>query len=526
MTLTEASSPAKSRAAQSKTAPALVAAATVSLSFVALPIFYLIKRALESDLETLRIVIFRSKTIEVLVTTISLAALVAMLATLIGLALAWSLHNVALPAANLLRALAILPMAIPSYVFTYCWLSFGLLPGGFGAALFILTLSTTPYVTLAALAALRRVDFAQLDVAQTLGLNHFQIFLRVTLPQIANAVGAGSLLVALYVLSDFGAVSLLGVDTFTRSIQNTYQGSFDRSSAAVLALMLVLVAALVISLENISRNRASVFASSVAITRTPRKSSSRKSRFISTSLIALYILIALLLPLAVLVFRFISRPNPIDFGSLVQAGFATVTVSLIGALIAIALALPVSLLAARKTNFGAMAERAVLLVNALPGIVMGLALVAFGSDFPVIYQTVGLLALSYSILFLARSVGAIRSAIARVPINLTEIAATLGQSRRRIFWRVTLPLAAPSVLAGGLLVLLSAMKELPATLMLRPTGFETLATEMWTNTAIFRFSEAAPYALALIVIAAVPTFLVSRPDRESSQEVISRGDAS
>jgi len=525
MTLTKTSPRIELGDFRPKSSPAALGAVAISLAFVALPIFYLIKRALEGDLETLQLVIFRAKTIEIFLTSLALAALVATLATTIGLALAWCLHNVALPAANLLRALAILPMAIPSYVFTYCWLSFGLLPSGFAAAVFILTLSTTPYVTLAALAALRRIDFAQLDVAQTLGINQFEIFRRITLPQIRSAVGAGSLLVALYVLSDFGAVSLLGVDTFTRSIQNTYQGSFDRSSAAVLALMLVLVAALVISLENISRNRASVFTSSVAITKTPPKSVSQKLVIASTVFIAFYILIALVLPLAVLAIRFIVRPNPIDFGSLFQAGFATVSVSLIGALIAIALALPVSLLAARRTRFGSIAERAVLLVNALPGIVMGLALVAFGSDFPMIYQTVGLLALSYSILFLARSVGTIRSAIARVPINLTEIAATLGQSKRRIFWRVTLPLAAPSVLTGGLLVLLSAMKELPATLMLRPTGFDTLATQMWTNTAIFRFSEAAPYALALIFVAAVPTFLISRPDRDLNQDAVSRSDA-
>lgn len=157
-------------------------------------------------------------------------------------------------------------------------------------------------------------------------------------------------------------------------------------------------------------------------------------------------------------------------------------------------------------------------MNALPGIVMGLALVAVGSDFPWAYQTIGLLALSYSILFLARSVGSIRNSLARVPENLTEIAATLGQSKSQIFYRITLPLAAPGVLTGTLLVFLSAMKELPATLMLRPTGFETLATEIWNNTAIFRFSEAAPYALLLVAIAAIPTFLISRPDQGSERD--------
>jgi len=501
-----------------RTSPVLISAALISLGFVALPIVYLIGRALQGDIESIRIVVFRAKTLEVFTTTVSLVVLVAGLATFLGSALAWTLQSIDLPRRNLIRALVILPIAIPSYVFTYCWLSLGILPGGFLAAVVVLTLSTTPYVTLAAMAALRRIDSSQVDVAHTLGLNQFQIFLRVTLPQMRNALAAGALLVSLYVLSDFGAVSLLGVDTFTRTIQNTYQGSFDRSSAAVLALMLVALSGIVISLEVSSRKKTQVTRSSVSITKQIEPIDSLKARIIAISLLSTYILAALIAPMSVLLFRFFARPKPIDLLGLSQAAFSTILVAAIGALIALLLALPVALLALRASLIGKVAERGVLLVNALPGVVMGLALVAFGSDFPMIYQTVGLLGVAYAILFLARSVGTIRTSLARVPENLTEIAATLGQSKARIFYRVTLPLAAPGVLSGTLLVLLSAMKELPATLMLRPTGFETLATEMWNNTAIFRFSEAAPYALLLVIIAAIPTFLISRPDKQESTE--------
>jgi iron(III) transport system permease protein len=325
-------------------------------------------------------------------------------------------------------------------------------------------------------------------------------------------------LVSLYVLSDFGAVSLLGVDTFTRAIQNTYQGSFDRSSAAVLALMLVALSGIVISIEVQSRNRSRIFKGSVSITKQVAPITATRVRIIATSFLALYILAALIIPMAVLAFRFFARPRPIDYFELSQAALSTILVSSLGAIFALLLAIPLALLALRASLLGKVAERGVLLVNALPGVVMGLALVALGSDFPFIYQTVGLLGIAYSVLFLARSVGTIRTSLSRVPENLTEIAATLGQSRGRIFYRVTLPLAAPGVLTGTLLVLLSSMKELPATLMLRPTGFETLATEMWSNTAIFRFSEAAPYALLLVIIAAIPTFLISRPDKNYVEE--------
>jgi iron(III) transport system permease protein len=318
-------------------------------------------------------------------------------------------------------------------------------------------------------------------------------------------------------LSDFGAVSLLGVDTFTRAIQNTYQGSFDRSSAALLALILVAISSLVISFEISFRQRSTLLKSSVRITKRLPALRSLKSRAWALSAILLYIFVALLTPLLVLLQRFFSRITPLDLTELLIASLSTISVSLLGALIAMVLAIPVALLAVRETWIGRWSERAVLLVHALPGIVMGLALVSFGSEFPLVYQTTGLLAFAYSILFLARSVGSIRTSFAKVPINLTEIASTLGQTKSRIFYRVTLPLAAPGVLTGTLLVFLSAMKELPATLMLRPTGFETLATEIWNNTAIFRFSEAAPYALLLVAIAAIPTFLISRPDRDSER---------
>jgi len=447
--------PYKSASASS---PILIISALLALCLAILPFYYLVRRSFGSDIESLRIIIFREKTVEIFFTTISLVATVAFLATLIGFSIAWSLNFLQLPKANLLRALSILPIAIPSYVFTYSWLSLGLFPGGFFAAVVVLALSTSPYVTLAAMAAFRRIDPSQIDVAQTLGLNKIQVLLRVILPQVRNSLSAGALLVALYVLSDFGAVSLLGVDTFTRAIQNTYQGSFDRSSAAVLALMLVAVSAFVIYLEISTRRRSRLVKSSVSITRQIEKIDSKVGQILATSLVWLYILAALIAPLSVLAYRFFIRPEPLDYFNLLQAAFSTVLVASLGATITLILALPVAIMSLRSSFLGKFTERSVLLVNSLPGIVVGLALVAFGSDFPFIYQTLGILALSYAVLFLARSVGTIRNSLSRVPENLSEIAATLGQSKTRIFYRVTLPLAAPGVLTGTLLVFLSAMK--------------------------------------------------------------------
>ena len=500
-------------------APSVLLIATAfSLLFAAIPLVYLVRRALQSEGRALSTLIFRGKTLEILATTLSLTISVVFLATTLGVALAWILHNVKLPSLGLLRAFVILPMAIPSYVFTYSWMSLFPSFSGFWAATLVLVLSTTPYVSLAALASLRRVDWSQHEVAQTLGLNSLSTFFKVTLPQIKNSVTAGALLVALYVLSDFGAVALLGVDTFTRAISNLYRGSFDRSSAAVLALILVLISGLIIGLESRMRNQSKLQKSSARIMKSPHQLDKKKSVISALSLIIVYLLLGLIIPLSLLVYRFLANAVNIDLVALMSAAFSTILASSLGALMALALALPLGVLVVQGSRMARIADKSVLLVHALPGIVMGLALVSFGSEFSWLYQTLGLLAFSYALLFMAKSVGAVRTSLSRVPANLVDISATLGQTKSQTMKRVILPLAAPGVLSGTLLVFLSAMKELPATLMLRPTGFETLATEMWSYTSISRFSEAAPYALFLVIIAAIPTFLINRPDKLDSAE--------
>jgi iron(III) transport system permease protein len=123
------------------------------------------------------------------------------------------------------------------------------------------------------------------------------------------------------------------------------------------------------------------------------------------------------------------------------------------------------------------------------------------------------LAFAYALLFLAKSVASMSSSLSRVPNSVKDVASTLGMNQWMVIKRVVAPIAAPGIGLGTILVFLTAMKELPATLMLRPTGFDTLATQIWSAASINRFNEAAPYALILVLIAALPTFLISRPDK-------------
>jgi iron(III) transport system permease protein len=233
--------------------------------------------------------------------------------------------------------------------------------------------------------------------------------------------------------------------------------------------------------------------------------------------VGIYTSLAVIVPFYVLISRFISNPNPIDVSGLIAASVSTISVSALGAGIALLFSAPLGfLIATHAGRFSRFSERIILVGHALPGVVIGLALVSLGSKLGPIYQSVFLLAFAYALLFLAKAVASMTFSLQLVPPVLKEVASTLGKSKTKISTSVVFPIALPSIGLGTLLVFLTAMKELPATLMLRPTGMDTLATQIWSYASINRFNDAAPYALLLVLIAAVPTFLLSMPRAESS----------
>jgi iron(III) transport system permease protein len=195
----------------------------------------------------------------------------------------------------------------------------------------------------------------------------------------------------------------------------------------------------------------------------------------------------------------------------------TLGLGVAGALAATLAALPLAALAARHPSRLAEALQVLVFIgHGLPGIVVGLALVFTTLALvPIAYQSYAALVFAYVVLFLPKSLAASRGALENVSPTLDLVAQTLGRSRRRAFWDITVRLAWPGIAAGALLVMLTVMKELPATLMLRPTGSTTLATTLWDRTAVARYAAATPYAIALVVLAALPAWLLSdRPQRE------------
>jgi iron(III) transport system permease protein len=497
----------------------LKALVAIVLVLILQPLLYLIIRASEKSGSQILALLTREKTIEVLLLTLSLLAIVVTVNILLGTAIAAGLHYVKIPYPRLFLVATILPLAIPSYVFTYTWMALVPSMQGLWAASFILALSTMPYMILTVFTAFQKIDLALIEVGRSLGLSKVAIFFRIILPQVRRSISAGALLSGLYVLSDFGAVSLLNVETLTVSIQNLFKSSYDRGAASIIGILLFLAAAIFISLETRLKGRDFETRGNEGFQSAIRRVDRTSLSLLTLSVLAGYIFCAVVLPLYVLISRFLANPTAVEVSDLVLAAASTVSVAALGALIAFVLSLPLAFLISQsKGRFTTFSERSILVAHALPGVVVGLALVSFGSRLGGLYQSIYLLAFAYAVLFLAKSVASTSSSLALVSPQLKEVAATLGKSKSKIATEVVFPIALPSMSLGILLVFLTAMKELPATLMLRPTGMDTLATQIWSAASISRFNEAAPYALILVAIAAIPTFILTLP-RTNNREV-------
>jgi iron(III) transport system permease protein len=506
--------------------PALLVAAAMTL-----PLVYLVLRSLENGWGELLEVVLREKTLGVLARSVGLAAVVTAASVAVAVPLAWLTARTDLPGRRAWAVLAALPLVIPSYVGGFVLVSMfgprGLLQDalaplgverlpeiyGLPGAALALTLFSYPYVLLTVRGALRGMDPALEEASRSLGSGGWATFFRVTLPQLRPAIVAGALLVALYSLSDFGAVSLLQFDSFSREIYTQYRSAFDRTPAAILGLMLVVLTGAILVLEARTRGRARYHRSSAGSVR-PRGGAVvalGRWRWPALLFCGVVVLLALVVPVGILVFwlaRGLASGEPLRL--LWGAAFNSVYVSALAAVVAALAALPVAILAVRFSGWVAgLVERLSYLGYALPGIVLALSLVFFGANYaPGLYGTLALLVFAYAVHFLPQAVGATRAALLQVSPSVEEAARGLGRGPARVVATVTAPLASSGIIAGSALVFLTTMKELPATLLLAPLGFDTLATSIWTATSEAFFARAAAPALLLVLVSALPMYLL------------------
>ncbi|TDC82803.1 iron ABC transporter permease [Micromonospora sp. KC606] len=494
--------------------PALLAASTAAVAVALIPLVYLAVRTAEAGVGRLGAQLWTERVALLAARSLGLATVVTIACVVLGVATAWLVTRTDLPGRRFFAVLAALPLAVPTYIAAFAWVSTVDRLEGFWPAALVLTLCSYPYVFLPVAAALKGADPAQEEVSRSLGRGGWRTFTDVTLRQIRPATAAGALLVALYVLADFGAVSILRTDTFTRAIFVAFDLGFDRTGALVLSSVLVALTVLLLAGETATRRRGARYARLGGARRPATRRRLGPARWPALAALLGVAGLALGVPAVSLARRLVggvSRPGAL--AEVAAAAGNSLWLSLAGAALTMLLALPLGLLTARAPGpLATVLDRLAYLAHALPGVVIGLSLIFFGITVArPLYQTSWLLALAYATLFLPLAVGAVAGAAGQAPPGLEEVARSLGRGPLAVLRTVTLPLTLPGIGAGAALVFLTGMKELPATLLLRPTGTDTLATELWTATSVGAYAAAAPYAALLVAISALPTWwLVAR----------------
>ena len=511
-----------------KTPKALIITNFIILITFLLPTFYLIWRFLTFTRSYVSF--FRSWNVfDLLLNTMLLFIFVVISSLILGLLISIILVRFNIPGSKILFTLSVLPLVIPSYIgaltyvsafspkglFVQLFSSFGIneiagIDGFFGSWL-VLTLFTYPYVVLICSSALRNLDSTVEDAARSLGKNRFNVYTQVVIPRLKKPIIFSGLLVGLYVISDFGAVSLMRYSTLTKAIYSYYEFNINGDPVIFYSSILIVLALLISFIK-----RGSEEARSAKVSGTPKISEktnlSPRSKVLIYTFLSLVIFSGLILPISVLSYWLI---RGLSAGNSVRAVFGGVvgslSVSLLAALFSVIVSTPIIIMVSQyRSKFGNVLERIMLALYGLPHISVGVAILFITIKiFPSIYQSFTALIISYLIVFLPQAIGAGQASMEQVKSNYLDASAGLGMSKLKSFYRITLPLIYRGLFAGGALVFLSTMKELPQTLLLRPTGLNTMAIDIWSYASEGLFTQAAFSSFILLAISAIPTYILS-----------------
>ncbi|MCT8136562.1 iron ABC transporter permease [Anaerobacillus sp. CMMVII] len=459
--------------------------------------------------------------------TISLTLMVTFFAVLIGVSLAWFVNRTNLPGRTTWQWLLALPLVIPPYVGAVSYIIiFG--PRGwvrkfwvensflsqfdypinvysFWGVFIVLTLFTYPYVFLIASAALRRMNRNYEEVARSQGMTTSQIFWKVNLPFLRPAIGAGAILIALYVLGDFGAIAMLRYTTFTAAIY-FQMGSYDALAATVLSVVLIALTLIVLWIEAKTKKKQGYHQSSNSFKK-PDILELGKWKFPALLLVYTVFFFSIVLPIVVLVYWSIIG---VAEGALNARfwGFAwnSIQVSGIAAILCMLFALPIVYLKSRYPSFiTSIIEKLSFAGYALPGVIVALGIIfVFNNHIPWLYNTPMMLSIAFMIRFLPQAMQSGEASLSLISPRMDEAARSLGYPPWMVMLKIIIPSILPGILAGGALVFVSSIKELPATLLLRPPGFDTLAIRIWVETSEAVYHLAAPAALIIILVSILP----------------------
>jgi iron(III) transport system permease protein len=513
-------------------------AGTIAVALLS-PMLWVVLQASQVPFDQILDILLRQETLEIFLNTVALVITVTAASVLLGVPMAMLTVQTDLPFRRFWTVVAALPLVIPSYIGAFAFVSaFGprgvladalaplgieRIPSIYGlpGSILVLTLFTYPYVFLTARASLLSLDGRAVEAARTLNHSRWEAFKRVTLPQLKPGVAAGALLVALYTLSDFGTPSIMQFDVFTRMIYVEID-AWRTDFASILSLLLVGLTIVILAaesrIERADENSAYVNRG----TDRPGTISLGVWKLPALAFMSTVALLALVVPPAILLF-WLGRS-----GSGFGGGFAfewvyawnSVFTSSLAAGVSVLAALPLAYLSARGDGrLSALPERSTYVGYAVPGIVLGLGLIYFSLYYaPFLYYTVAIIVFAYVVRFLPQAVGTIRSSVLQTDPKLVEAARTLGHPPLVAFRKVVLPLVMPGIVAGGALVFLTSMKELAATLLLRPPNFETLVTYIWLVEGTGDYGRAAVPALVLIGVSGLSMLVILGRERYDVKE--------
>lgn len=487
--------------------------------------------------------------------TLLLLAGVGALAGALGVGAAWLVTAHDFPGRRILSWALLLPLAVPTYIVAYAYLDilhpigpvqdairsllgysspreFRLpdlrnLPGAIALMAFVLY----PYVYLTARSMFANQAAHLMDAARLLGHGPRAAFLRVALPMARPAVAVGLCLVMLETLNDIGASEFLGIQTLTVAIYTTWVTRSDLAGAAQIALVALALVSFLIALERHGRRRLRYSGSRRTATIQPRRLEGA-ARWVATLLAITPVLIGFIIPAGYLLALTTERlsAGQLPSSGLLQAAWQTLSVSVAATAIALALGLVIAWsqrIMEQAPAWLRTAPRLATLGYALPGTVLAIGLLfpmtaieqgmarlraAIGLD-PgglILLGTPAALAAAYVIRFLTIPVGTLESGLDRIPRSLDQAARLLGENIHGTLRRIHLPLLRPALVASALLVFVDAMKELPATLLLRPMNFDTLATWLYGEAARGTYEEGAIAALGIVAAGLIPVIILAR----------------
>jgi len=544
--------------------PAIVAGALIIAALAVAPIVALLVIALGGDRSVwphlLSTVLPGSA-----LTTILLMIGVGVCTSAVGIAAAWLVSMCRFPGRGALEWMLLLPLAVPTYVVAYCYVEildsvgpvqtairtlFGFTSSrdywfpeirSLGGAIFVMSFVLYPYVYLTVRATFLMQSMCVLDVSRTLGKSAFATFLRVALPLARPAVVVGVTLALMECLNDIGAVQFLGVQTLTLSVYSTWTNRGDLAGAAQIACVMLIVVLFLVWLERRGRRQQRFHHTSNRIQALPDYPLKGWRAVAALLVCGLPVLIGFVFP-ALYLLEAAARRVASDFdGKYLTLTLNSVSLSAMASVAAVATALILAYAArltgsrsvqalTRVASVGYAVPGTVLAVGilvplaALDNAVDGLARSLLGiSTGLLLTGSLAALVYAYTTRFLAVSYGTVEAGLGRVTPNIDMAARSLGRTPAQTMREVHLPLLRPAVTTAALLVFVDSMKELPATILLRPFNFETLATHVYTYASMEMVERGAIAALTIVVAGLVPVAMLARtarlPQRMSSQAV-------